>query len=100
MNYTKILIKQDGAYALPEVPEYPTCKICGDIGRAMPTLGEPDGIDCECTKQALDNAVKFREPLLPLVQQLPGYKVGETYTCPEGFEIVIENGYATLKNIK
>ena len=31
--------------------EEPKCKICGDMGRAKPTLSEPDGEECECTKE-------------------------------------------------
>jgi hypothetical protein len=29
-------------------PEEPKCKICGDTGRAKPTLSEPDGVECSC----------------------------------------------------
>jgi len=36
----------------------PDCKICGDTGRGMPTLGEPDGELCKCQQP-----VKFNNTL-------------------------------------
>jgi hypothetical protein len=101
MNYTKILIQQDGAYALPEV------EVNDSVG----------------FQWAVDNAVKFRDDDYKYIL-LFGLVVSNevVYDCPSGFKIVIEkvktgqrvvktNGYptgfeeyfkeyATLKNTK
>jgi hypothetical protein len=112
MNYTKILIKQDGAYALPEI----RLAVIEKTAKY-----DFDRLTKQAYQQALDNAVKFREkyPTYIIVLGLiePSFKTelqkehwynridktmidGRTFDCPSDFEIVIENGYATLKNIK
>jgi hypothetical protein len=111
MNYTKILIKQDGAYALPDHDLTEKEKgelqllllLQADTTRWM-IMEEFKRIAELSRKQALDNAVKFREDSFEKIKQLGVFDntnfEGKLYLCPSGFEIVIENGYATLKNIK
>ena len=109
MNYTKILIKQDGAYALPEVPRMPLIsdKEYQRYDGAGVRLKERKAFSKDMQRyyalhqQALDNAVKFRDrEVRKHFFEFDGVLQDGLFDCPSGFEIVIENGYATLKNIK
>jgi hypothetical protein len=113
-NYTKILIKQDGAYALPEI----RLAVIGKTAKY-----DFDRLTEQAYQQARDNAVKFRDDDYEYIKLFGlGIVDGIVYDCPSGFEIVIEkvktgqrvvktNGYptgfeeyfkeyATLKNTK
>ena len=89
-NYSKILIQQDGAYALPEVNEKLFYYFSDEKGVMLNILGQT--IET-ARQQALDNAVKFRDDDYKYIL-LFGLGVSNeiVYDCPSGFEIVIENG--------
>jgi hypothetical protein len=95
-NYTKILIKQDGAYALPEVPEKITPINRAPFGfesnvKALDELAQV--LYNKLYQQALDNAVKFRDDDYKYIKLFGlGIEDEIVYDCPSGFEIVIENG--------
>ena len=113
MKYTKILIKQDGAYAL-SIPDLSMPE--RNLQFAYPHQYLADVVRySKAYQQALDNAVKFRDGIY--FNFPPDWKIGKTYPCPSGFEIVIgiwcekdcmgmcgecdhAEKYATLKNIK
>jgi hypothetical protein len=99
MKYNKILIKQDGAYAFRK-----PLHVFSD-GKTE----EDSPMYQQAYQQALDNVVKFRDTIVTWkTMYTDGLfkgdtwldQLGKTYQCPSGFEIVIKNGYATLKNIK
>jgi hypothetical protein len=115
MKYNKILIKQDGAHALPEVGATANNELIKKeferLQKGFRNESDPDGkqsfgigfwkaVSVINNLQAPDNAVKFRDDDYKYIL-LFGLGVSNeiVYDCPEGFEIVIENGYATLKNI-
>jgi hypothetical protein len=98
MNYTKILIKEDGAYALPEI----RLAVIGKTAKY-----DFDRLTKQAYQQALDNAVRFNDQQMVRDAIYEGTcnidecaencecffkKAGVCFDVPPNFEIVIENG--------
>lgn len=96
---------------MPEFPEKPTLKYEADGTPHLSNMNiGSDILEYQLAyQQALGNAVKFRDShavknTMFFSGQFNGMRHKERenkiYDCPEYYEIVIENGYATLKPIK